>query len=365
MPLVRTAFGELISLLFTRPPRGARPDPDVPALAGRLAADIDVERLAARVRALPAPRSRLHQSTEAAMAKAETEVATAFQDAGLDVRRSAFDRHGVIGYRDHDEFDKIEYGRLSGVNVVGRLPGRSREALVVLAHYDTVRDSPGANDNTASVVGLLEVARLLGGLADPRTLERNIVIAATDLEEPGMFGAAQLVQELSEEYDVRLAVNFESMAYTCAEPGSQRLPRGLEILYPRQVGEIRRREMRGDFTALIHDAAATRDTALLAATLRHVSAGPAPILLRDPNRLPILGRWLRANVRAVRHFRRSDHAMFWDAGLAAVQITDTADQRYTHYHRPTDTHDRLDYGRLRDIVAATAAFVAWRAGYRS
>lgn len=365
MPFVRTAISELISLLFTRPRKGARPDRDLLALASRLATEIEVERLTALVRDFPAPRTRLHRSRETAMAKAETDVVTAFQNAGLEVRRSAFDRHDVIGYRDHQPFDKIEYAALSGVNIVGLLPGRSREAVVVLAHYDTMRDSPGANDNTASVVGLLELARLLTGLPGRGAFDRTVVLAATDLEEAGMFGAHQLVRELTGEYDVRLAINFESMAYTRTEPGSQRLPRGLELLYPRQVGRIRRREMRADFTALIHNAKAARDAALLSATLRHLSAGPDPILLRDPNELPILGTWLRANVRAARNFRRSDHAAFWDAGLAAVQITDTADHRSAHYHRPTDTYDRLDYDRLREVIAATGAVVAWRAGYRS
>jgi Zn-dependent M28 family amino/carboxypeptidase len=53
-------------------------------------------------------------------------------------------------------------------------------------------------------------------------------------------------------------------------------------------------------------------------------------------------------------FLRSDHVPFWDAGLPAVQITDTANFRNPHYHRPSDTPDTLDYEFLADVIAATA-----------
>ena len=55
--------------------------------------------------------------------------------------------------------------------------------------------------------------------------------------------------------------------------------------------------------------------------------------------------------------RRSDHASYWDADLPAVMISDTSEFRYDHYHRPTDTPDRLDYGFMRQVTQATVATV--------
>ena len=51
---------------------------------------------------------------------------------------------------------------------------------------------------------------------------------------------------------------------------------------------------------------------------------------------------------------RSDHVPYWDAGLLAVMVSDTANFRNPHYHRPTDTLDTLDL----DFAAAVATAVA-------
>jgi hypothetical protein len=46
--------------------------------------------------------------------------------------------------------------------------------------------------------------------------------------------------------------------------------------------------------------------------------------------------------------RLSDHASFWDAGLPAVMVTDTAFFRNPNYHLPTDT-----------IMIASQTPIAW------
>jgi hypothetical protein len=46
--------------------------------------------------------------------------------------------------------------------------------------------------------------------------------------------------------------------------------------------------------------------------------------------------------RVVPDTRRSDHAAFWDLGYPAIMVTDTANMRNPHYHRPSDRIDTLD-----------------------
>jgi len=46
-------------------------------------------------------------------------------------------------------------------NVVATLPGSSARRVILGAHYDTKRPSPGANDNATGVAALLEIAREL------------------------------------------------------------------------------------------------------------------------------------------------------------------------------------------------------------
>ena len=38
-----------------------------------------------------------------------------------------------------------------------------------------------------------------------------------------------------------------------------------------------------------------------------------------------------------------------------MMLTDTAPYRYPHYHAPTDTPDKLDYGRMAQVVVGVSA----------
>jgi len=57
-------------------------------------------------------------------------------------------------------FDGIPY---EFKNVEGILGDEKKPALLITSHYDTVQNSPGANDNGSGVVAMLEVARILAG----------------------------------------------------------------------------------------------------------------------------------------------------------------------------------------------------------
>lgn len=73
-------------------------------------------------------------------------------------------------------------------NVVGILPGRdvTAPAVLLMAHYDTVPNSPGAADNTTGVAAILESVRAIRarGPAD-----RTLVVLFTDAEELDLDGA--------------------------------------------------------------------------------------------------------------------------------------------------------------------------------
>jgi hypothetical protein len=342
--------------LMMRPPRL----PAVPALAAavaeRAAASLGDGTLRAMVEELPGPRNRLHAAD--AMRRTEDVLATALSGSGFEVSRQPFTETQVEGYGDGGRGDRIIFPRLDGVNIIARKPGTgSSNAVVVVAHYDTVRDSPGADDNTASVVALLQLARILA----PYQFRDAVVLAATDLEERGYFGARRLVRELTSEYQAVLGINFECIAYTCGDPGSQRVAAGLDLLYPHQVRRLRRGGLRGDFTCVIYNEPARRPASLFGGALSRFDSA-APLLMREPTGLPVLGPVLRTRVPGVRQFTRSDHIAFWEAGLPAIQVTDTADLRSPHYHQPSDTPDRLDYHRLRGVILAAACAVAATAG---
>jgi hypothetical protein len=60
--------------------------------------------------------------------------------------------------------------------------------------------------------------------------------------------------------------------------------------------------------------------------------------------------------------RRSDHAAFWDHDYPAVMLTDTANFRNPHYHRPSDTIDTLNLTFLSHVTLAVTAAVGALAG---
>lgn len=73
-------------------------------------------------------------------------------------------------------------------NVVAVLPGAAPTGRVILvAHYDSVQNGPGANDDGAGVSSILEVARAL--TATGFTPRNDIVFVLTDAEEACLCGA--------------------------------------------------------------------------------------------------------------------------------------------------------------------------------
>jgi hypothetical protein len=73
-------------------------------------------------------------------------------------------------------------------NIVAILPGRdhTQPAIAVMAHYDSVPFSPGASDDGAGTVALLETARVLAAGPQPA---RDVLFLITDGEEFGLTGA--------------------------------------------------------------------------------------------------------------------------------------------------------------------------------
>ena len=73
-------------------------------------------------------------------------------------------------------------------NLVITRPGRFDEILLIGAHYDTVRGSPGADDNASGVAGLLELSRAFTAVTPSVTVR---FVAFTNEEPPFFFTRQQ------------------------------------------------------------------------------------------------------------------------------------------------------------------------------
>ena len=93
-------------------------------------------------------------------------------------------------------------------NVVAVLPGTdSTGRLFLVAHYDSVQVSYGANDDGSGVATLLETARALKA---GTSLRNDVVLVFTDAEEACLCGAEAFVSQDPLAADGGVVLNFES-----------------------------------------------------------------------------------------------------------------------------------------------------------
>jgi hypothetical protein len=97
-------------------------------------------------------------------------------------------------------------------NIVARIEGtESTDAILLVAHLDSVSSSPGATDDGSGVVVLLETARAIQ--AGP-PLRNSVIFLFSGPEETGAHGAAAFVKEHPWIEDVKLVLNFDTGGLT-------------------------------------------------------------------------------------------------------------------------------------------------------
>jgi hypothetical protein len=100
----------------------------------------------------------------------------------------------------------------STCNVAGTLPGMAKEEILVVAHADTKYNTPGANDNTASLICMLMMAQAM-----PTTRPwRTISFLATTGEERGFIGAKHYALTRKQQGtlgDIKVCINLDSLTY--------------------------------------------------------------------------------------------------------------------------------------------------------
>lgn len=253
------------------------------------------------------------------------------------------DRFTALGYT----VERQSY--TTGINVIGIKQGTSKpvERVVVSAHYDSVANCAGADDNGSGVAGTLEAARVLSLKPHARTL----VVACWDEEERGLIGSkAYVARAKAAGEQIVLALVFEMIGYRNTAPMSQRTDAQLEAVFPDAAAQIRANDYRGDFALVVNDETATTAVADMQKVATDVG-------------LPIVNISLLAALKtSLDALRRSDHAPFWDADYPALFITDTADYRNDHYHCLRSTSDALvdiDYdfaiANTKVVVGAAAS----------
>jgi hypothetical protein len=197
-------------------------------------------------------------------------------------------------------------------NIEGIIPGDPKRHVIVVAHYDTVYASPGANDNAASAACLPALGRLL--LQASEHNRPTLHFLATGGEEIDLQGARCYVRDLvwkGEGNQIVLALNFDSLTW------GDRVKVGV--------------------------------------------SSPAEGML------PILDEAFAATQLSIYHgdyekeglYGGVDSAPFHQAGLPTLNINTSGDSEATAlWHTPEDTEDRVVWSRVDDAIALFGEFFA-------
>lgn len=290
----------------------------------QIIAQIDSNRIRQNVQLLEGIR---HRTTGAAhLQLVRDSLLSRFQHYGLETRIHQF-----------------PYNNDTGENIIGRKVSANNDTRVFIVdgHYDTVDDSPGADDNGSGLAAILEILRVLA----PLELTSTVEFIAFDLEEQGLLGSEAFVPAgIQEDEKIAGVFNLDMIGYYSDQPQSQTVPQGFDIFFPDLYAELVANDFRANF--IISTGNTHSNTLLL--LLDSMATQYVPDLLIGNISVP-------GNGTIITDSRRSDHAAFWDAGYKALHLSDGAETRNPYYHGPNDTLGTLNFTFIRNIAQAVAA----------
>ena len=255
-------------------------------------------------------------TNEQSIKKTEKYITNYFENIGLEVKQQRYK---------YDNYDIANVIAGSQKNLL------SSKYYIIGAHYDSVPETYGADDNASGIAVLLELARY--------TIQEKISLpirfVAFTAEEPPTFstrhqGSKVFVKSIKEKKDEIIgAIILEMVGYTSNE---QAYPMILKWMgYP----------SKGNFIGIVGNRKSKKFGQSIFQSFKKNAHLPVETLF-----VPFNG-WILPDTRL------SDHAPFWDAGLPAVMITDTAFFRNPNYYTHQDTLDCLFMAELVKSLLVT------------
>ncbi len=231
-----------------------------------------------------------------------------------------------LGYKPESQHFMLGKNKLRNIEAV--LPGnKNPERVIVLgAHYDTVKGTPGADDNASGVAALLVLARLFAGKALPVTV-RFVAFTNEETYDYPSMGSYQYAKACFEAGDQIMGMySLEMLGSFSSEEGTQKYPFPFSLFYP----------SKGNFIGFVGNTASR--------SFLHQSISAFRKRCEFPSEGCAAPGWLS-------DASRSDHLSFWKFGYPALMLTDTSNFRYPHYHGNGDTIDKLDFDAMARIVS--------------
>ncbi|GIY83190.1 peptidase_M28 domain-containing protein [Caerostris darwini] len=315
---------------------------------------------------------REHMINPESKEKAREDILNKFRNYGLQVWTQNFTTPPIKHPNGTEDFNE-------GVNLVGVIPGSQRgrlddEIVLVGAHYDTVADSNGVDDNGSGLAVMLEVAR---AITEARCrLNHTLMFVAFDHEENGAMGSNYFVDHyLIPDELKRARARFQGafildgiMNYNDI-PNTQELPLDYTESLPGFQYFVNNTGNRGNFLAMI---SRNEMDSHLSRKLMDAWQDLGDHQYKLFNLAVDMGNTIPDPSVIQKHlnFLRSDHATFWyhnssnhfPDSLNAVLLTDTGPfrgQMKQCYHSKCDdltviTPEKLQFAKkTADALTAT------------
>ncbi len=232
-------------------------------------------------------------------------------------------------------------GTYTGKNFAASKIGKinPKKSYLIDAHYDTVSNAPGADDNGSGTVAMMEAARILSKYQFKKTIQ----VAAFDMEEDGLLGSRAFAKSLTNN-EIAGVFNFEMIGFYSEMKNAQTLPAGFNQLFPQAYNAVKQDTFKGNFITNVGNVASND----LIATFNTAAA------LYVPN-LKVISVAVPGTGTVAPDLRRSDHASFWDKNIQALMLTDGANFRNKNYHEDSDTLSTINKTFMCNVLKATLA----------
>lgn len=217
-------------------------------------------------------------------------------------------------------------------NVVCSLTAGHADKVIVGAHYDVLGNQQGADDNASGVAGVIETARILA--QHKSQLTQNVDFVFYTLQEAPFFKTEQMgsyvhAQSVRAQKERIRGVYILEMIGYFDEKLVQEYPVGLKWIYPQH----------GNFIAAISNISSYDLGASYCESMRKL------------NRLACQ-RVVAPTFVSGMEF--SDHLNYWQQGISAVLLTDTAFYRNKNYHSHKDTLKTLNVSKMANVIDGLA-----------
>lgn len=283
-----------------------------------------------------------------------------FSQLGFDVRRESFVIPAGLKFTRDLHPDIVIPQEIEVSNIIAEKRGTTRpdEIVIVGAHYDTQGvDTPGANDNASGVAVMLEIARALKDESPERTIR---FIGFVNEEPPftwedymGSVVSSRRSKELGE--SIAGMVALDEIGCFADKGQNPLFMLGSMLLY---------RDFFRDIVSRIpHDSIVLTSYGNGQSFLDHFSRK-----FRNHSNVPVTAYYGEHRMEEDRvlpvfdPLAWSDNYGYSALGIPSILVTDTGPLRYgNHYHKTTDTPDRIDYETLarvtQGVIGATKDLV--------